>query len=806
METTWHDLRFAARMLAKKPGFTLVAVVALALGIGANTAIFSVVNSVLLEPLPYREPERLMMVWEDATSLGYPRDTPAPANFVDWRDQNSVFEGMAASASETFNITGDGEPEKIEAARVSAGLFRLLGVMPASGRDFAAEEDQPGGERVAVISHGLWQRRYGARPEVVGGTVTLDGEPHTVVGIMPPRFEFPSRGVDVWVPIALGGEEAASRGNHYLEVVARLKPGVNPAQAQSDMDAVARRLQELYPDTNTGLGVAVVPLHEQLVGEIRPALLILLGAVGLVLLIACANVANLLLARAAARYREAAVRAALGAGRLRLVRQFLTESLLIAMLGGAAGLLLAFAGLRVLAAFIPEEISLAREISLDPRVLAFTVAISAATGIVFGLVPALQASSPNLNDSLKEGGRDPSAAGKSRARSTLVISEVALALVLLIGAGLLINSFVRLQSVDPGFRSDNLLTMSVVLPDTKYPDASRRAAFYDQTLARVGALPGVESAAVVTRLPLTFKGNANSYSVEGFPEPSPDQRPIAVTRVISPDYFRAMGIAVLRGRHFTPQDREDSGNVVVVNETFANRYWPGDDPVGKRIKMGSLSSDAPWLTIVGVAADVRQFELSAPPRPQMYLPYTQLDFFSPRDLVVRTASDPLALATAVRNEVWAVDPDQPVSNVRTMGSIVAESLARQRFSMLLLAIFAGVALALAAVGIYGVLSYTVTQRTREIGIRMALGAERRDVMRLVVGQGFRLVVIGLAIGIVAALGLSRLMASLLFGVSPSDPATFLAVPAVLAAVALVASYVPARRATRVDPMRALRYE
>jgi putative ABC transport system permease protein len=802
-----QDLRYGLRMLCKNPGFTAVAVIALALGIGANSAIFSVVNAVLLRPLLYKDSERLVMVWEDATKYGYPRDTPAVANYIDWRDQNQVFESMAAIADQSFNLTNAGDPERIEGRRVSSNLFSLLGIDPQIGRAFTPEEDQPGANRVVILSNALWQRRFAGDANLVGKTVTLNAQSHTVIGVMPAWFQFPSRDDELWVPIAFTPQQVASRGNHYLEVVARLKRGVSVQQAQAEMNTIAARLQQQYPEQNTDLGAAVVPLHEQVVGDIKPALLILLGAVGLVLLIACANVANLLLARAAVRQKEIALRVALGANRWRLIRQFLTESILLATLGGAFGLLLSIVGVRLLTGFIPNDISQLKAITLDVRVLGFTLLVSMLTGLIFGLVPALQASIFNPNETLKEGGRDSSSGSRgNRIRGLLVIAEVAVSLVLLIGAGLLINSFLRLRNVDPGFRTDNLLTMKIVLPQLKYPSQAKRAAFYTDVVSRVEALPGVKSAAVTTNLPLYKQGNSTGINIEGRPEPEPGKEMIVVTRVISPKYFQTMGIPFLKGRPFGAEDTPKLPGAVVISETMASRYWPGEDPVGKRLCPGKPESPEDWFQIIGVVKDVRQFELNADPKPQMYLSYEQIGFFEPRDLVVSTSVDPLSLAATVRKTVWDIDKDQPVSNIRTMNEIAAESVARQRFSMLLLGIFAGVALLLAAVGIYGVMSYSVTQRRNEIGIRMALGAQKSDVLKLTVGQGLKLVVIGVGCGLAGAFMLTRLMSSLLFGVKATDPATFITISVILACVALLACYIPARRATKVDPLTALRYE
>jgi putative ABC transport system permease protein len=802
-----HDLRFAARVLLKNPGFTVVAVVALALGIGANSAIFSVVNTVLLRPLPYKDPARLMMVFEDNSKLGYPRDTPAPANYIDWHDQNKVFSAMAAMDQLSLNLTGESEPEKIDGHRVSASFFPLLGVDPQLGRWFSPEEDQPGQNRVVVLSHALWQRRFAGDPGVVGKTITLNGAGFQVVGVMPAGFQFPSREDQFWTPIAFTPQQAARRGSHYLDVVARLKEGVTLEQAQAEMSTIASRLQQQYPQSNTDVGATVVPLQEQLVGDIKPALLVLLGAVGFVLLVACANVANLLLARAAARQKEIATRIALGASRIRLIRQFLTESVLLASLGGVVGLLLSVWGVRVLKAFIPDTISQAKDISIDVKVLLFTLLVSLLTGLVFGLAPALQATKFNLNETLKEGGRDSAAGSRgNRIRAALVVAEVAISLVLLVGAGLLINSFLRLRNVDPGFRAENVLTMNVVLTPQKYPDLARRAAFYTDVIGRVEALPGVKSATVASQIPLTQQGDSSGLLFEGRPDPPAGQPNLAAIRVVGAHYFQTMNVRLLRGRVLTDQDRADSPSVAVISETMARRYWPGDDPMNKRFSFGRPESDTDWVTVVGVVNDVRQFGLDAEVKPQVYMSYQQMDGFVPRYLIVSTSVEPRSVAGSVRGAVWEVDRDQPVSDISTMEDVLSESLARQRFSTILLGVFGAVALVLAAVGIYGVMSYSVAQRTHEIGIRMALGAQPRDVLKLAVGQGLKLVLVGVAIGAAVALALTRVMASLLYGVSATDPVTFVTISLVLVGVALLASFIPARRATKVDPLIALRYE
>ena len=804
----WQDLRYGLRMLAKNPGFTTVAVIALALGIGANSAIFSVVNTVLLRPLPYKNPERLVMVWEENSKQGYPRDTPAAANYVDWRDQNHVFEDMAAIVEISFNLTRVGDPERIDGQRVSASLFSLIGVEPQLGRAFRAEEDKPGANHVVVMSHGLWQRRFGADPAIIGRPINLNGESFTVVGVMPRSFQFPTRNDQLWVPIAFDAKEAGNRGSHYLEVIARIKPGITLQEAQAEMTTIASRLQQQYPGTNTSIGAVVTPLHEHVVGDIKPALLVLLGAVAFVLLIACANVANLLLARAAVRQKEIALRLALGASRQRLIRQFLTESVLLAAFGGGIGLLFAVVGLSVLKRFIPPNISHAQAITIDAKVLIFTVVVSLVTGLIFGLAPATQAANFNLNDTLKESGRDSAAGSRgNRIRGLLVVSEVAVSFILLIGAGLLINSFLHLRNIDPGFRAEKKLTMKIVLPEVRYADKEQRGVFYRELIRRVETLPGVVSAAVATSLPLTESGNSVGVSIEGRADPAPDRVPIVITRMISPRYFETMGIPLLKGRAFTEEDKAESPAVIVISETTARQFWPGEDALGKQLKIGFPSnSENKWLTVIGVVKDVRQYELVVEPKPQMYLPFTQANFFEPRALVVKTNLEPLSLAATVRKTVWEIDRDQPVSNVASMENIVSNSVARQRFSMLLLGIFASLALVLAAVGIYGVMSYSVAQRTHEIGIRMALGAQRGDVLKLTIGQGLRLVVTGVIIGLAAAFVLSRVMSSLLFGISPTDPLTFITISLVLVSVAILASYIPALRASRVDPMFALRYE
>src|SRR5213595_2675604 len=669
-----QDLRYGLRMLWKNPGFTIVAVLALALGIGANTAIFSVVNTVLLQPLPYKNPGQLIMLWENATHLGFPKDTPSPANFLDWRAQNTVFTVIAAMAQKDFNLTGVGEPERLDGRRVSANLFDLLGVQPRLGRRFLPEEDKPG-THVVILSYGLWQRRFGSDARIVGQSLNLNGESYSVIGVMPPGIELPGFGNwkdQLWVPIAFPSEEAHSRGNHYLEVIARMKPGVTLKQAQAEMETIAARLAQQYPKTNLRISTVVSPLHEEVVGDIRPALLVLLGAVGFVLLIACANVANLLLARAAVRQKEIALRLALGASRSRLTRQFLTESVLLATLGAAVGLIFAIAGLRILKTFIPDTISQADSIGIDARVLVFTALVALITGLIFGLAPAAQASNFNLNETLNEGGRGAGEGSKgARLRGLLVIAEVAVSFVLLIGAGLLINSFIHLRNLDPGFRADHLLTAKIDLSEVKHPDQEHRNPFLDEVLRRVRALPGVQSAAIAGNLPLTYNGDSMNISVEGLPDPPPDQRPDVIYRAIGPGYFGSMGIPIIRGRDFTNHDKGDSTNVVVISEKTAQHFWPGQEPIGKRLKPGSSTSNTPWREVIGIVKDVRQNDFIATPKMQMYFTYRQLKDLAPNALVVRTGIEPMRLAASVRDAIWSVDKDQTVADIDTMEHIVA---------------------------------------------------------------------------------------------------------------------------------------
>ena len=807
--TFWLDVRYAVRGFLKSPGFTAVALLALALGIGANTAIFSVVSAVLLRALPYRSPERLVVVWEKNRRRGDRHNVTSPANFLEWQAQSKSFEAMAAFYDTRFNLTGAGEPAEVTAQVATANLFAVLGADAALGRTFAPEDAEPGRNNVVILSHGFWQRQLGGARDAVGKTVALSGEQMEIIGVMPPDFRWfikensrSGKPAELWLPTKLNPQ----RRGRYMSAVARLRPGVTFEQARAEMDAVAGRLQQQSPDYNAGMGVALVPVREQLAGELKTPLMILLGAVGFVLLIACANVANLQLARAASRAKEIAIRAALGAGRGRVVRQLLTESLLLALAGGVLGLVLAAWGVEALVALSPPNLIGAGEVGMSLPVLGFTFAVSLLTGVVFGLMPALEAARFDPNDALKESGRGSTGGPRSRrVRGAFVVAQVALALVLLVGAGLMIKSFRRLQSVDPGFDPHNLLTMRVDLPRTKYREDGQVVAFFRQATERLASLPGVRSAAAANFLPFyTGLGARTRFTIEGRPAPAPGEDPSTDVRVTDENYFRTIGIPVLKGRTFTPQEAAEKRPVIVVNEALARKYFPGEDPLGKRIAV-EMEPNPPMREIIGVVGDARYTKLDAELYPMAYETLPQLTYSS-MTFVVRTEGDPLALAGAARREIQALDKDLPVADVRTMESWMGESVARARFGTLLLAVFAGVALLLAAVGIYGVMAYTVEQRRHEIGIRMALGATVGDVLRLVVRQGLLLTLTGVALGLLGAFALTRVMSGLLFGVTATDPVTFAGVALLLATVALVACLVPARRATKVDPMIALRYE
>lgn len=821
MHTLWQDVRYGARMLLKNPGITFVVILALALGIGANTAIFSVVNAVLLRPLPYHEPESLVFLNErspviDEMSVSYP-------NFTDWRNQNHVFEKIGVYNRNSYNLTGAGEAERIPTAQASADLFSALRVNAAVGRVFTNDEDKPGGTPVVVLSHGLWQRRFGGQMSILNQPLTLNGKSYTVIGVMPQGYLYPSR-VEMWVPVGQlsGDTNWQQRGNHPgLYAVARLKPDATLAQAEADLDNIAANLEKQYPESNAGNRVRIRPLLEIYVSDARGALWVLFGAVAFVLLIACANIANLLLARATARQKEMAIRAAMGAGRWRIVRQLLTESVLLSLVGGTLGLLIAHWCIDFILYVSPDAIPRSREIGLDWRVLAFTIGVSFLTGILFGLVPALQAGVVDVHETLKETGR-----GTTRRhwlRSSLVVVEVASTLVLLIGAGLMIRSFYRLQNVNPGFSYARLASFTVSLPQKKYVTEEQRTAFFQRLLENTRALPGVEAVAAASGLPLGNNGWQTSFLVDGRPTPPRDQTPLMEACTVTPDYFRAMSIPLLRGRYFTDQDNRSflagrdlsklnegerlnaGANAIIIDEEFARRHWPNEDAVGKRIKWGTEEESA-VLTIVGIVGRVKMEGLSQDSnRVQGYFPTWQVPLTG-MTVIMKASGDPDKLIASAREQVKQVDPDQPIYNIKTMDEIRAESVAPERLNLTLFSIFAGIALVLAVVGIYGVMSYTVTQRTHEIGIRMAIGAQQRDVFKMVMGQGMMLTLIGIAIGLVGAFALTRLMATMLFGVTATDPTTFAAIAILLTAVALLACYLPGRRASKVDPVVSLRYE
>ena len=809
MQILLQDLRYSWRMLRTNLGFTIVAVIALALGIGANSAIFTVVNALLLRPLPFSQPDQLVQVWEANLKQGRSKMVASYPNFVDWRDQNRGFEQIAAYSDATFNLTGTSQPERIRSAIVSPAFFPLLGIKPILGRVFLPAEDYPNKVFSVVMGERLWRRRFNSDPNITGQAINLDNQSFTVVGVIPnvsDLLALPSD-TELWAPISHSFGFDNRRG-HYLGVLARLKPGVTIEQAQANMDVIGSALARQYPDANKDRGVLLVPLHEQIVGDSKLALLVLLGAVVCVLLIASANVANMLLARAASRQKEIAIRTALGAGRFRLIRQLLTESLLLSALGGALGLLLALWGVDLLRAFGPTDLPRVAEVAVDGRVLTFTLVVSLLTGIIFGLAPALQASRPALNEALKESGRSATgSAGRRRLRSLLVVTEIALSLVLLIGAGLLIRSFVKLRAVNPGFNAQNLLTMQLDLSGPNYEKEAPVIAFYDQLLDKIKTLPGVQTAATRAHTPIApDAGYARlSFLIEGR-QPDPANRPLAFYNAVSSEYFQAMEIPLLKGRSFDPRDTKKVPYVMIINETLARRYFPGEDPIGKRM---TLNDDHPkeeeWATIVGLVKDTKPLKLEGEAVPEMYLPFAQ-DPRGSMALMIRTTSKPESIAAAVRAEVLSLDPNQPVYSIRTMESVLSEAVATPRFRTFILGVFAIVALILAMVGVYGVMSYSVTQRTHEIGIRVALGAQSSDVLKLVVGHGMALAFVGVGIGLVTSFALTRVMSKLLFGVEPTDPLTFAVIALLLTLVALLACYLPARRAMKVDPMIALRYE
>ena len=805
-----RDLRYGLRVLLKNPGFTLIAVATLALGIGANSAMFSVVNTVLLQPFSFRNPEQLVVVWERSLKQNLPRIVVSPPNFADWRNQNQVFQDVAAYRLQDFNVVTSGEPEQVKGLRVSATMFSLLGVQPVLGRDFQPDEDQPDKPATVIISHEFWTSRFNASPAVIGQSIALGSENATIIGVMPRDFDFPP-------PIAFRGEARAvkvhlwtqlryalemnQRGAHNLFVVARLKDGVTTARAEADLRNISERLGTEHPETNSGWDAYPVPLYEQVIGDVRTALWILPIAVGFVLLIACANVANLLLVRATRRQRELAIRASLGAGRFALIRQMLAENILLSLMGGAVGLVLAIWMLKLTAVLAPQNIYRLNAVGIDTRVVIFTLFVSFVTSLFFGSLPALQVSRINLVTALK--GRSASVSGRNANGSVLVITEVALALVLLTGAGLLVNSFIRLQNVPTGVQADQLVAMSINLPRATYRDAQARLMFIDRLMPRLAALPGLKSVAVGSNLPLDVGLQGTEFKVTGEPVNSTNS-PHTHVSIVSPGYFQTLGISILQGRDFSASDTRDAPGVVIINSDLARKYFGAQNPIGRRVEMGFR--DGVPLEVIGVTSDVRQTGLQADPYPGMFLPYSQYQASVPLVFVIRSTNDSGAVAAAVRQELRQVDSQLPIYDVKTMDQVLYTATACPRFLTFLLAVFAGVAVLLAAVGIYGIMTYTVAQGTREIGIRAALGAQRRDLLRMVLNKGLKLTLIGIVLGVAGAFGLTRLMSSVLFGVSATDPLTFAGVTALLAIVALVASYLPARRATKIDPLLALRHE
>lgn len=818
MGTLWQDICYAARMLFKNIGFTVVAVLSLAIGIGANSAIFSVTNALLLRPLAYEDSERLVILWSRSPGLNVAQDWFSPGQYLDVKTQNQVFEQVAITIGASFNITGQDKPEHVDGARVSSSFFSLFGAKPALGRALLPEEDEQGKGPVVILSDGFWQRRFGADTDVIGKTLTLNGNNFEIVGVMPPSFSVNKtvmltvnaiEQADLFLPLPMSESARANRGNEDFNIFGKLKPGITFAQAQAEMDVIAERMKQQYPDNyppDGGLTISVVPLLEQVVGDIGPALPVLFGAVGFVLLIACANVANLLLSRATVRQKEIAIRAAVGASRIRLIRQLLTESLLLSLIGGLLGIAIAILSIKSLRLFGPDNIPRLNEVSVDGSVMAFTFAVALLTGIIFGLAPALKSSRVDLNEALKDGGRSSGGASNrshQRMRKLLVISEVALSLVLLIGAGLLIRSYQRILNSHPGFNPRNLLSMRLSLPASRYSTPDSIAAFYRQVSDKINAVPGVESVCATYSLPMSSVAFAwEPITIEGYVPRTAQDTIISNVRIVSPDYFRTMSVPLVEGRLFTERDRKGEPETTIVNEALAERFWPNESPIGKRMQRGKGGS---WRTVVGVIKDAKQFSAEKEPPITAYYPFEQILARS-MYLVVRTTSDPAQMVTTITKEIQAYDAEMPVYDLSTMDERLYDSLSRRRFSMILLGVFAMIASILAAIGIYGVLAYSVNQRTHEIGIRLALGAQPRQILRLVVRQALMLVSVGISIGLAGAFVLMRIISSLLYGVSVTDPFTFVITPIMLGAIALMASFIPARRAAKTDPILALRQD
>jgi len=812
-----YDLRYSARSLLKHPGFVITIILILALGIGANTAIFSVVNAVLIRPLPYEAPERICMIWETNQSKNIKRSIVSPANFLDWKEQNHVFDSLAAFRFWFFTVTGGGNPQRYQGARVSASFFPLLGIQPALGRNFQPEEEQVGRDHVVILDHGVWQTRFGGDQNVLGQSMVIDGEPFTIIGVLPASFRFTrvlNGELVLWMPMAFK-QEQLTREDHSIITYARLKPGVTLSQAQEEMNSITQRLAETYPKTNAGWGAQVNNLQDQAIQPIKPTLLILLVVVGFVLLIACANIANLLLARTTARQKDIAIHLALGSSQFRLIRLLLVESLMLSLAGGVAGLVLAYWGINVLDAILPEnKVPHLERFGLDLKVLGFTLVISVIVGVIVGLIPGLRAHRFNLSDTLKEGGRSGSeTAGGRRLRSVLVVLEVALTVPLLISAALMLKSSFLLQNINRGIDLKNVLTMQTSLPKAKYSTPQQTAAFYHQVLQRIQVEPGVQSVSAVNFIPLTNLGDATAVTIEGGAPPPPGEKLTVSYRVIDQNYFSTLAIPLLRGRQFTDQDNNETHGTVIINQTMARRYWPNEDALGKRLQPQFPPAKLPWrpessnawLDIVGVVADVKDDTTSDETVPEMYLPYLQ-NPSSLMNFLVRSTGDPLRLAQSVRAQVLAVDGDQPVYNIKTMEDVLGEAVAEPWVVTSLLSTFASIALVLAAIGVYGVIAYSVVQRKHEIGVRMALGARKRHVLKLIVGHGLKLILIGVVIGLVAAFAATRVISNQLYGVTATDPTIFAFVSLLLVAVAVLASYLPARRALEIDPIIALRNE